>query len=161
MTRIFASCASARDQHELALAAADLCVWLIFELRYAQCAQCRQRRVAITLRWHRKQVHVRRAAHQNCVHHRERKIIRVRLRHVSHCLSQPAARPGQDALAVQSDVTTLRFKQAEQGLEQGGLAAAVGTQYAQDLAGLGGQANVVPYRFMCIAERQIVGRNPH
>jgi hypothetical protein len=85
----------------------------------------------------------------------------MRLRHVGEGLRAPLARPAGEVRAVDRHPAALRRDQAEDGLEQGGLAAAIGAEQADDLARAYAEAGLAPDRLAGVAEGQVVDLEGH
>ncbi len=85
----------------------------------------------------------------------------MRLRHIAHDTRQALARPRRHIDAVEPDGAGKRRQQAQERLHQRGLAAAIGAEQAQHLAGADVDADAAADGFAAIAEGEIVGAEHH
>lgn len=104
---------------------------------------------------------MRGAAHHHHVEHGVGEMGGVRLRDVSHTARDRAAAELLERLAVEPDAAALGREQAEQGLEQGGLAAAVGAEQADHLPGLEEEVGIAADRLAGIAEGEVARLEAH
>ena len=126
-----------------------------------QASQRLAGRLPIALARHGEQAEMRGPAHQHGVEHAKREEADMRLGHVGEGLRPPLARPAGEVLAIDRHPPALRREQAEDGLEQGGLAAAVWAEQADDLALAQAEAGIAPDRLAAIAEGQILDLEAH
>ena len=148
----------AGHQHELALAAADAGVFRLGERADAEGVEGGLRLGVVLAARRRERPHVRRAAHHHHVGDAEREVRGLRLRHIGDAARDLGARQRSDRAAAEADLAALRRQQAEHGLEQRGLAGAVGAEQAHHLARPHLQVHIAPHRLAAIAERQAGAR---
>src|SRR5579883_1841162 len=151
----------AGDQHELALAAADLGIDALLEMLDAEHAKRALRHGAVMARGRGEEADMRAPPHQNDVDDVEGEEGGMRLRHVADDARDALPRPGRDVLAIEPHRAFEGRQQAQQRLHQGGLAAAVGAEEAQHLARSYLDADAAPDRLAMIAEAEIVGAERH
>ena len=125
----------AGEQDQLPLAAGNLGHRLVAQMRDAQCPQCLFGAGAVGAGGRGKGAVMRGAAHQRHVEHAEREGRLVALRHIGGGAGKALRRPVRDIFAAQKNLPGNRREPA-QGLQQRGLARAVGAEQEQDFARL-------------------------
>ena len=83
------------------------------------------------------------------------------LRHVGDAARDLGARHAGERPAIDPHRAALRRQQAEQGLEQRGLAGAVGAEQADDLAAADREVDVAADRLARVAEAESLCLEPH
>src|SRR5262245_41782845 len=104
---------------------------------------------------------MRRSPHQHDLERGERKRPELRLRHVAEHARDSPARPRRNRRAVHEHGARLWLEQPEQRAKERRLAAAVGAEQAQHLAGGEAKADVATHDAPRIAERQPLDLQPH
>ena len=122
--------------------------------RDAERCQAFQRFHAILPRWRGKQSQVGRAPHDDHVGDAERKVSGLRLRHVGDAARDLGPRQLGYRPARETDLPRHRRQQTEQGLEQRGLARAIGTEQADHLARAHLQVDVAADDLAAVAEAE-------
>ena len=145
------------DQDQLPLAPGNPRVIATGKLIDPHLRECRASAIPVLARGPGEGATVSGAAHQDHVTHRVREHGRVRLRDVGHHAGDVPAVKREDVAIVEHDAARLARNQPEQGLEERGLAAPVGSQQTQNLAGLQREVHRTPHRKPRIAEPQPFG----
>src|SRR5262249_28570692 len=104
---------------------------------------------------------VRGRSHQDDLARGERERAELCLWHVSEHAGYPPARPRRDRGATHEHGAGLGLDQSQQRAEERRLAAAVGAEQAEHLAGREAEADVATHNPSRIAERQPLDREPH
>ena len=130
------------DQCELALPAADAGVFQIGQIRDAEQLQRGPSPVSIRRAGRREQAEMGRPSHQHHVEHPVGEYGHMGLRDVGHGARELLPCRGLDRLSGNRDRAGQGAQQAEQGLEQRGLAGAVGAEQTDHLSGADIDADV-------------------
>jgi single-stranded DNA-binding protein len=147
------SCASARQQRELTLAAGNHGVGPIAQIHDAEAFHGPRRHRAVGRARPGEQIAVRGAPHQDDRLHREGESREVRLRHVGDQPGALAARVARQRPPAEFDCAFLGWDEAEQSFQQRRLAAAVGSQQRQHLAGGKRDVEVAADDSLAVADR--------
>ncbi len=149
-----------RDQRQLPLAAADAQPVAPGQMRDAETLQRRLGGCMVAGGRGGERAAMSGAAHQNHLAHAEGELTGAGLRHIAEGQRAAARVPAADILAIDTDATATQREQAEDRLEQRRLAAAVGSEQAENLARLHGKADPGADGPLAIAEGQILDGKP-
>ncbi len=157
--RLLRQCA--RQQHQLALAARDHGVGARREARYAELLEHPDGHRAVVRGGPAEQVAVRGAAHEHHALDGEGEGRHVHLRHIGDQARALAQRNGGERAAADRDLAVPGREDPEQGLEQRGLAAAVGAEQRQHLALRERHVEPAPDHAIAVADGEVAPGERH
>src|SRR5499427_4326247 len=151
----------ARQQHELALAARDHRIGPQRKMRDTELVEHPRRHHPVARRWPAEEIAVRGAAHQHDAVDGEGEGRHMHLRHIGDEPCTLTNGNGRERASADRHVAGAGRENAEQGLEQRGLAAPVRAKQRQDLALLQRDVEAATNHAIAVADGEIAAGKAH